>query len=293
MAIFKNIDNIKSGNDNLDLRIGYLRSCREKIDNFLDSCKKDKKWMLDLRKLGKPFDDWSDYALMSCTRVISVFEVSYVKEIRFSEADTIEIIFGVESLGNNFVYMIWSQGVYYDIFNLVTAFSYFLSDDGREKVLGIKRSIYKFKFKVDISGTKMFSSGQYFNINFKYSNEYLLHKCFFTEDRIEKLTGISEMIKEFFVNYDRFAKDFVIINWSGESLEPFSIIGKIIKTKKLIEIKESSAFKQRCRFKDISLLPGIEDITLPGAKIKMTREIYSSISDLEEVKKKYDVELYN
>ena len=279
MAIFKNITDIKNSSDDssFDAANHYLSYCKKKIEDFLYALENDPQDILD-RFEGK----YTKAELDRNKGVEKLFIINHVKDIKYCQDDIIEVIFGVEDLNkDNSVRILLNNNLYYNILDCLLFWTEVFSYRIREQTLGIKRGTYKFRFKIDVSGTNMFNA-----ILKLTSSEYYFSFLSGQKSR-DNFNDFCRLIEEFFINYNKFTDMLWIDSWTGEDLSVLSRLGKIVKAKKIL-ITDSDELKH-IDDESYFLLPWLKTIAIPGARVHLEKFSFCKIADIEEIKKHYPV----
>ena len=283
MSVFKNIKDIKlSQNDNNEAKTFYLKNVKNKIENLLDEISANEDDIYHF--FPDNADDMRDIYgidLGSClTEVYQLGHISYVKDIRYTNNNNIEVIFGVKPMisraVNDKIVLELTRSLHYNLRNMINFFKYIFSEKIRSKLLGLKKSIYSFSFKIDISEINMFNVIHLPVSGGTWSGALL--NGFEVE-----FIDICDIIEKYFINYSKFSNMIYLSMWHYEDLDILSHLGKIVKSRKIV-IPDFVPLDGVGR-----LIPGLKHIAVPGAIVYIDNILITHISDIKEVNKQYEV----
>ena len=302
-GVFKNIKDIKSSTDD---KSSYLDYCKKQIILGFNKIKEGWEFIQDPSKFkDKPEilnlfepNNMPKFALISKLYCV----ITDIERISVVENNTIEIIFKLENSKNNHIK---NMRLHYIAFVALKDFveywtNLFSSDDKIEKFFGLKKSIYKFSVKFDITDTDLFCKDVYITSN-KYAYESLLYRQRDGENLMEELYNIFD---KYFIRNFNICKNIYLSPAYFNSLEDFYYIGKLFKCADLTitfvnssNISTYSAYSARHGGKKELSLKGIENLLIPGGYLYLnTYDLAKGVLDEDELKEisiKYTIKIFD
>lgn len=291
MGIFKNISDIKREKNTSSILKGYIIDCKEKINAVLKQINDEDGREVIYRKYAAYahlFMNLSNNALYIST----VGKIDYVSDICISKNNELTVILHVANDDNrrypSIKYIINLNLILLKSIELLTDFlNYMFSNEGLENICGIKKSIFTFKYKIDVSDTYMFDG--YINLLADCNNVVSL----LCGKAASDLKTFVRYIETYFINYKRFARIFQLQYTNFDNLDDLKHLGKLFKAKQ-IEIPfydhGRSDITRVCK----NSLSGIEHIMTSDTILKIDeREIlrgFINKVEINELRKKYDVD---
>ena len=218
-SIFKNVRDIKNDKTTVDSVKEYLNFCKDKINAALS-------YIRDNCDRYGTFKYNQNCFAPDALCLYHVGTIKDVSDIKISDNNTIEVVLNVK--GNTDVVdfrdpLRLNSHLYSNISNNIKLLEWVFSPEGLES-FGLKRSIYKFNFKLDVSDTRLFygavaiSTDKFFN---------LFESSVLVQDFVN-------LIKNYFINYETTTKRLYIFCVCKAQLIGSEILGQLFKAESVL-----------------------------------------------------------